>query len=130
MSVVKDTLLFHPWLKYDNYLKSDFTVKKNMVDSRAMNCVKYHLETFKGKITYGGNNLKILKFHQMLYMYDYIERHGCSMNYDGSQGEIAGKLKIKDNIKLTNKENYTLNFDIGRRISEEDAIDQVSNIYF
>ena len=52
------------------------------------------------------------------------------MNYDGSRGENFGKLKIKDNAKLTNKQKGTLNVDIGRRISEEHVIDQVSNVCY
>lgn len=66
----------------------------------------------------------------MLYACDYTEKHGCPMNYDESRGENFGKLKIKDNAKLTNKQKDTLNFDIGKRISEEDMIDQASNVYF
>ena len=51
------------------------------------------------------------------------------MNYDGSRGENFGKLKTKDNAKRTNKQKDTLNFDIARRISEEDVVDQVSTVY-
>ena len=51
------------------------------------------------------------------------------MNYDGSKGENFGKIKIKDNAKITNKRKLTFNFDIGRRISEEDVIDNASNIF-
>ena len=73
-----------------------------MVDSRAMNCVKYYLEFFKTKIIRGGKNLKTSKFYQMMHVCDYIKIHGCPINYDGSRGEIFVKLKIKDNAKLTN----------------------------
>ena len=66
----------------------------------------------------------------MLHITDYIERHGCPMNYDGSRGENFGKIKIKDNARLTNKQKDTLNYDIGRRISEEDVINEVSNVYY
>ena len=128
--VIEATLLFHLWLKKEQYLKSDFTVNDENVDSRAVNRVKHYLEMFKNKIHRGGNNLKTPKFHQMLHVCDYIQRHGCPMNYDGSRGENFGKLKIKDNAKLTNKQKGTLNFDIGRRISEEHVIDQVSNVYY
>ena len=41
-----------------------------------------------------------------------------------------GKLKTKDNTKLTNKQKDTINFDISRRVSEEDVIDQVSTVYY
>ena len=41
------------------------------------------------------------------------------MHNDGSRGQNFGKLKRKDNAKLTNKQKGTLNFDIGRQISEE-----------
>ena len=55
-----------------------------------------------------GNNLKIPKFHQILYVVGYIKRHGCPINYDGSRGENYGKLIIKDNAKLTNKQRTQL----------------------
>lgn len=87
LSVIEETLLFHLWLKKDKYLKSDFTVSEKMIDLRAMNRVKHYLENFKDKINRGGNNLKTPKFHQMLYVCDYIKRHGCPMNYDGSRSE-------------------------------------------
>ena len=51
------------------------------------------------------------------------------MNYDGSRGEKFGKIKIKDNAKITNKRKPIFNSDIGRRISEEDVIDNASNIF-
>ena len=54
----------------------------------------------------------------MLHIYDYIKRHGSPLNYDGSRGENFGKIKIKDNAKLTRKQKGAFNFDIGRRISE------------
>ena len=117
MGVIEQTLLFHLWLKKDNYLKTDFEVNPGEIDSRAMNKVKHYLEMFKGKIIRKGNNLKTPKFHQMLHIVDYIKRHGCPMNYDGSRGENFGKLKIKDNAQLTNKQKETLNFDISRIIS-------------
>ena len=41
------------------------------------------------------NNLKTPKFHQMLHVVDYITKHSCPMNYDGSRGENFGKIKIK-----------------------------------
>ena len=52
------------------------------------------------------------------------------MNYDGSRGENFGEIKIKDNACLTNKQKDTLNYNIGRRISEEDVINQVSNVCY
>ena len=58
-----------------------------------------------------------------------MKRHGSPLNYDGSRGENFGKIKIKDNAKLTNKQKLTFNFNIGRRISEEDVIDNASNIF-
>ena len=77
-----------------------------------------------------GNNLKTPKFYQILHVIDYITRHGCSMNWDGSRGETFGKLKIKDNAKLTNKYKDTLNSDISCRISEEDIVDHIYMIYY
>lgn len=64
----------------------------------------------------------------MLHVCDYIKRHGSPLNYDGSRGKNSGKIKIKDNAKTTNKQKQTFKFDIGRRISEEDVIDNASNI--
>ena len=52
------------------------------------------------------------------------------MNYDGLCGEHFGKLNVKDNTKLTNKQQDTLKFDIGRMISEEDIIDQIHIVYY
>ena len=52
------------------------------------------------------------------------------MIYDGSRGENFGKLKIKDNTKLTNKEKETLTFDIGYNISEEDIVDHIYIVYY
>ena len=66
----------------------------------------------------------------MLHVVDYITRYGFPMNYDGSRGESFGNLKIKDNAKLTNKQKDTLNFDIGRRNSEEDIVDEISTVYY
>ena len=61
-----------------------------------MNRIKQCFKIFKHQIIRGGNNLKTPKFHQMLHVVDYIARHGCPMNYDGSRGKSFGKLKIKD----------------------------------
>ena len=65
----------------------------------------------------------------MLHVIDYITRHGCPINYDGSRVGNFGKLKIKDNAKLTNKQKNTFNFDIGRRIPEEYIVDDISKVY-
>ena len=65
----------------------------------------------------------------MLHVCYYIKRHGSPLNYDGSRGEKVGKIKIKNNAKITNKRKLTFNFDIGRIISEEDVIDSISNIF-
>ena len=51
------------------------------------------------------------------------------MNYDGSRGESFGKVKIKDNAKLTRKQKGAFNFDISHRTSEEVIIDNASNIF-
>ena len=63
----------------------------------------------------GGNDLQTHKFHQMLHITDYVEQHGCQMNYDSCRGENAGKIKIKDIARLTSKEKQSLNFDIDSR---------------
>ena len=128
-TVIHDTLLFHQWLKQDKFKKSDFMLSRRGVESKAMRRIKEYLLNFKHVIKRGGNNLKTPKFHQMLHICDYIQRHGSPLNYDGSRGENFGKVKIKDNAKLTRKEKVVLNFDIGRRISEEDVIDNASYIY-
>ena len=129
-NVIEDTLIFYAWLKQERFLKSDFEIVENQIDSRAMNRIKHYLHAFKSKIERKGNGLKTPKFHQMLHIVDYIQRHGCPLNYDGSRGENFGKLKIKDNAKLTNKQKENLNFDIAKRISEEDIVDQMSTIYY
>ena len=127
--VVKETLTFHQWLKNEKFPKSDFEIKRNTNDSRASKRIKTYLEGYKEIIERGGNGLKTPKFHQMLHVCDYIERHGSPLNYDGSRGENFGKVKIKDNAKLTRKQKGAFNFDIGHRISEEDVIDNASNIF-
>ena len=66
----------------------------------------------------------------MLHIVDYVKRHSCPIYYDGSSGENFGKLKIKDNTKLTNKQKDALNFYINRRISEKDISDQISTVYY
>jgi hypothetical protein len=128
--VVQDTLIFHQWMKQDKYKKSDFIRQPNEVDSKVMNRIKHYLQLFKQNVLRKGNGLKTPKFHQMLHVPDYILRHGSPNNYDGSRGENFGKVIIKDNAKLTNKQKDTLNFDIARRISEEDVIDRASSIYY
>ena len=128
--VVEDTILFYLWMKKEKFLKSDFEVVDDEIDSRAMKRLKLYLQSFKNKIVRGGNGLRTPKFHQMLHTMDYIKRHGCPNNYDGSRGENFGKTLIKDNAKLTNKQKDTLNFDIGRRLAEEDIVNQASTIYY
>ena len=127
---MEDTLIFHLWLKKEKFLKTDFEVRRGDVDSKALKRIKQYLEAFKEIIVRQGNNLQTPKFHQMLHITDYIKRHGYRTNYDGSRGENFGKIKIKDNARLTNKQKDTLNYDIGRRISEEDVINQVSNVCY
>jgi hypothetical protein len=129
-NVIEDTLLFHEWLKQDLFRKTDFETPQDNSDCRAMARIKLYLEAFKQNIHRGGNNLSTPKFHQMLHVVDYIIRHGSPRNYDGSRGENFGKVKIKDNAKLTNRQRDTINFDISTRIAEEDVIDQVSNVHY
>ena len=127
--VLHNTLTFHQWLKKETFCKMDFEEDRQNGQSRASLRIKNYLEMFKQVVHRGGNGLKTPKFHQMLHVCDYIKRHGSPLNYDGSRGENFGKIKIKDNAKLTNKRKLTFNFDIGRRISEEDVIDSASNIF-
>ena len=94
-----------------------------------MKRIKQYLQNLKVQIIRGGNGLKTPKFHQMLHIADYIQRHGCPMNYDCSRGENLGKLKIKDNAKRTNRQKDALSFDIARRIPEEDIVDHVLTVY-
>ena len=129
-NVIESTITFHDWLKQDKFLKSDFVIDDDKIDSKAMERIKIYLKAFKKHIIRSGNGLKTPKFHQMLHLVDYIIRHGCPMNYDGSRGECLAKVKVKDNAKLTNKCKLTLNYDIGRRIAEEDIVDQISTVYF
>ena len=128
--MIENTLMFHLWLKKDQFLKTDFVVANGEVDSIAMQRIKSYLSIFKSFVVRGGNNLKTPKFHSMLHIVDYIKRHGCPMNYDGSRGENIGKTKIKDNAKRTNQQKHTLHYDIGKRISECDIVDHVSTSFF
>ena len=129
-NVIESTILFHEWMKQDRFLKTDFKNNNLGTDCRAQKRIKEYLQSFKDHIKRGGNGLKTPKFHQMLHICDYIRRHGAPMNYDGARGENFGKTKIKDNAKLTNKQKDSLSFDIGRRVSEEDIVDQASSIYY
>ena len=127
--VLHNTLTFHQWMKKEQFHKYDFVENRRTGESKASLHIKNYLEMFKQVCQRGGNGLKTPKFHQMLHVCDYIKRHGSPLNYDGSRGENFGKVKIKDNAKLTNKQKPTFNFDIGRRISEEDLIDNASNVF-
>ena len=113
----------------NNYLKSDFEVADGVVDSIAIQRIKQYLHLFKSFVVRGDKKLNTPKFHQMLHVVDYIERHGCPMNYDGSRCENTGKTKIKDNAKRTNQQKHTLHYDIGKIISKEDMVDHVSNSF-
>jgi hypothetical protein len=129
-TVIEDTVLFHQWMKQDNYLKSDFDVPPRGIDSRASHRIKCYLELFKKHVVRGGNGLKTPKFHQMLHITDYIQRFGSPLNFDGGRGENFGKVKIKENARRTNKDRNCINFDIGTRISEEDVIDEASSLFY
>ena len=127
--ILIDTFVFHEWLKKEKYSKSDFVTIVNSHDSKASRRIKVYLENLKQIIQRGGNGLKTPKFHQMLHVCDYIQRHGSWINYGGSRGENFGKVKIKDNAKLTRKQKGAFNFDIGKRINKEDIMDNASNIF-
>ena len=45
--VVKETLMFHQWLKNEKFPKSDFEIKRNTNDSRASKRIKNYLESYK-----------------------------------------------------------------------------------
>ena len=129
-NVIEDTLCFHQWLKQDQFLKADFVVPEGECDSRASSRIKKYLHDFKTKIKRSGNGFKTPKFHQMLHLVDYIIRFGPPASFDGSRGENFGKVIIKDNAKKTNRHKDTLNFDIATRISEDDIVDQASQVFF
>ena len=65
------------------------------VESKAMRRIKEYLQDFKHVIKRGGNNLKTHKFHQMLHLCDYIQRHGSPLNYDDQEEKTLVKLKSK-----------------------------------
>ena len=90
-----------------------------------MQRIKEYLYLFKSFFVRGGNELKKPKFHQMLHVVNYIQKYGCSMNYDRLCGQNIGKTNIKDNAKRTNQEKNTLHCDIGTRIVEVDVVDHV-----
>lgn len=128
--IFEETICFHEWMKSEYFLKKDFEPNPSGRDSRAMRRVKEFLIDFSKIIKRGGNNLKTPKMHQMLHVCDFIMRHGSPLNCDGSRGEYFGKTKIKDNAQKTNKQRDTLNFDISRRIAEEDVMDSAASIYY
>lgn len=92
-------------------------INTDNVDFREIHRTKHYLESFKVQIIRGGNSPKTPKFQQMLHVVDYITMYGYPMNYNGSRGENYGKLKIKDNAKLTKTRKNTLNLDIRRQFS-------------
>ena len=51
-----------------------------------------------------------------LHIFDYIQRYGCPMNYDGSRGENIGKTNIKDNAERASQQKSTLHYNISKRI--------------
>ena len=61
--------------KYD-YLKSEFEVTDNEVDSRAMQRIKMYLDLLTLFVMRGRNELKIPKYHQMSHVVDYIHIYG------------------------------------------------------
>lgn len=128
-NVFGQTICFHEWMKSESFRKSDFEVPHGSHNSRAMTRIKKFLIDFDRTIQRGGNNLKTPKFHQMLHVCDFISRHGSPINCDGSRGENFGKVKIKDNAKKTNMQKDTLNFDISKRIAEEEIMDQAALVY-
>lgn len=129
-NTVEETIMFHQWMKKDLYPKSDFEDGPDGQDCRAQSRVKTFLQNFKTHVVRSGNGLKTPKFHQMLHTVDYIRRFGAPSNWDGSRAEHFGKVIVKDNARLTNKQRDTLNFDISRRVCETDIIDEVSRIYY
>ena len=65
----------------------------------------------------------------MLYLCDYIKRHGTPLNYNGPRRGKFGKVKVKDNAKIIRKQRGAFNLDIGRRLSEDDIVDDASDIF-
>ena len=122
--------MFHRWLKSDFYYRSDFINQPNGNVSRAQSRIKAFLRGFQDKIARPGNNLKTPKFHQMLHVVDYIMRHGPPSCYDGGPCEHMGKIKVKDMAKITNNQRDSLNFDISRRLAEQDVVDHLSNVFY
>ena len=59
----------------ENFPKSDFEVERNTNDSRESRRVKNYLESYKQIIDRGGNGFKNPKFHQILHLCDYTQRH-------------------------------------------------------
>ena len=66
----------------------------------------------------------------MLHLTDYAIWHGWPMDYDGLRGDNSCEFMIKDNTQSTSKAKCTLNFDVRRRIGEENVANQVSSTYF
>jgi hypothetical protein len=48
--VIEDTLIFHQWMKQNNYKKFDFITQPGEVDSKATNCIKHYLQLFKQNV--------------------------------------------------------------------------------
>lgn len=93
--MIESILWFIFFLKKDLFLKIDFVVANDAVDSIAMQGIDLFLGIFKSFVVFGGNNLKTHKFNSILHMVDYIKIHGCQMKYDGSRSENIGKPKSK-----------------------------------
>ena len=65
----------------------------------------------------------------MLHVCDFIKQYSPPLDYDGSRGEQFGKMKIKDNTRISNKQKLTFNFDIGHRINDGGVIDNPLKIF-
>ena len=61
-AVIEETLLFHSWLKQDNFLNLTLRLTVEMLIHVLCTASKIFLELFKGKTISGGHNFKISKF--------------------------------------------------------------------
>ena len=146
--VVEEVLIFHQWLKLDRIRKSDLEAPLSRDDdedepyrdSKAQNAIKHmmgkmktHLvrgESTSLNVEDGGIGWDTTKFHQLLHLCDYIQRHGVPMNYDGSRGENMGKERAKDLAKLTNQNDATMLGDVAKRYFEDHCLTTASNLHF
>ena len=125
LHAIEETLALHEWLKQGTIKREQLYPERR---SPAEIRIKKFLKTFQDNILLDGNKYDKPKPHQLLHLCDIIRRHGAPCNIDGSRGEFMGKVLVKDNAKLTNKNRLSLSYDIALRYAEGRCINRLDQV--